>query len=91
MDVAKLAILRDSELPQSFKNAMNVLQFDDTALRTKAKKRIESIIREIEPLTDSDMKNSLKPAEKNRQIMRCYKYFDWVYKPESEYKFLRIE
>jgi|GEM_PF-2058743 len=52
--------------------------------------RIASLITELERfgVPDSEMPRMSRDS-KNRQIMRCYKYFDWKYLNDAQYKFLR--
>jgi|GEM_PF-1449372 len=88
IEYSDLKILKDKNyLPQSFKLAMQVETVDLKTLKDKAKSRIEHLIKELREI-DANAKK-LSKAEKNRQIMRCYKYFDWEYADGGKYKFLR--
>lgn len=90
-DVANLRILTANEIPTSFKIANKQEPALDTPqLRLLADKRIENIINELKVFNNNtETKIPMGRAEKNRQIMRCYKYFDWAYEAKSEFKFLR--
>lgn len=84
-------ILTANELPISFKVALKAERALDTPqLRTEAKKRMERIIQKLTPFAELEKpKKYLSRAEKNRQIMRCYTFFDWQYPNDSKFKFLR--
>jgi hypothetical protein len=88
LDISKLAILRDDEMPASFKVAIQAETMDSEGLREKAKKRIESIVEELTVFANGE-KTPLSRNEKNRQIMRCYTFFDWKYPQDNKFKFLR--
>lgn len=64
----------------------------------RGRERIEgSIIPELQTYADAKLDDEgrfvqsigLSRAAKNRQVMRCYTYFDWKYDEKSEFKFLR--
>ncbi len=91
-DAANLEHLTENELPEFMKRNWNKPLAHDKLKKEqieKAQKRIKFIIDELSQYTHEE-KNIRKPrAEKNRQIMRCYKYFDWNYENDSKFKFLR--
>lgn len=90
-DTTNLRILQANEIPTSFKIANKQEPTLDTPqLRMLANKRIDKIVDELQVFADNTKaKIPMGRAEKNRQIMRCYKYFDWHYEAKSEFKFLR--
>ena len=83
-----LKVLEEKHLPQSFKLAMQTEKIDAEKLKAKAKSRIEFLVNELNAMTVPNAPK-ISRAEKNRQIMRCYKYFDWKYAHDSQFKFLR--
>lgn len=90
-DASNLSILTANEIPMSFKIASKEAKpLEIAQLREKANKRISLLISEL--MLFMEKAPTTKPmsrAEKNRQIMRCYKFFDWNYEDKSEFKFLR--
>ncbi|WP_421919867.1 hypothetical protein [Marinifilum sp.] len=53
----------------------------------KAHERIERLVSYFESIINGDI--LLNKKEINTQLIRCYKYFDWKYPHNSEFKFLR--
>jgi len=53
----------------------------------KARERIERLVTYFESILNGDIK--LNKKQTNTQLIRCYKYFNWKYPHNSEYKFLR--
>ncbi len=85
-----LALLTPKDVPTAWQVAMKAQTIDDSTLREKAKKRLHIIIEDLEKWTKKDSTlPHLSRADKNRQIMRCYTFFDWVYPNDSKFKFLR--
>ncbi len=86
-------ILTANEIPDSFLiGSKNKKPFEIPELHSLARERIDKLIAELSKLLlqkDKKPTVNLNRAEKNRQIMRCYKYFDWEYPQQSEFKFLR--
>jgi hypothetical protein len=88
IDFSGLKVLTEKDVPMSFKLAMSNTQLDINDLKDKAKMRIKLIIDELTAFT-TDEKIPLSRNAKNRQIMRCYTFFPWVYEHDSKFKFLR--
>ena len=83
----ELTTLKNYDIPASYKYAINNESIDIEAQKAKAQKRIETLVTELRTLLGNTAPK-MSRADKNRQIMRCYKYFDWKY-ANSEFKFLR--
>ena len=86
-NIDNLQTLTSNEIPesllQSFQNTSTKVKQKNLA--DKAEQRIKHIVEELEKAKIQKMNR----ADKNRQIMRCYKYFDWEYPNDSQFKFLR--
>ena len=85
-----LTLLTPRELPRQMLIRMKAQQEPQSAeLISKAVNRIERIIKdELLPIVDGSAAYRNR-AEKNRQIMRLYLFFDWQYSHSNEFKFLR--
>ncbi|HAF28485.1 MAG TPA: hypothetical protein DCG75_05495 [Bacteroidales bacterium] len=87
----KLELLNDKTIPRYLKLMMH----DESVMQNEtinysiiqAKNRIDRLIEYFEDLHSDKVK--LNRREINIQLIRCYKYFDWNYPNNSEYKFLR--
>lgn len=86
---ADLKILFPNALPRYMKQIMgdSSVKLTNFELMAMAKERLAYIIGELESFKKGEKR--LNRAEKNRQIMRCYKYFDWKYTNDAKFKFLR--
>ncbi len=80
-------ILTKNELPVSFLKSIKETSIDINVLKAQGISRCESIIKDFEAILQKEIK--LNDADKNRQIMRCYTFFDWAYPQDSKFKFLR--
>lgn len=70
----------------------------DEARMKRAISRIDdTIIAQLAPFANAELDThgqfansvGMSRSDKNRQVMRCYTYFDWKYDEKSEFKFLR--
>lgn len=92
-DKPVLKFLSASELPASIMRRFGESESPaekKTHYSQKAKSRIEYISEILKPIASGNYADlRLSRAEKNRQIMRCYLYFDWKYPNNNAFKFLR--
>jgi hypothetical protein len=89
INYSDLEILDTTTLPRYMKQIIgdSSVKLDNLQLMALVGKRIIYILNELKSKKDGEIR--LSRAEKNRQIMRCYKYFDWKYKNDDKFKFLR--
>ncbi|MDQ2177120.1 hypothetical protein [Marinifilum sp. D714] len=86
-----LKLLCNKTMPRYLRLMMRdkeVLDMENMTYATqKACERIESLVTYFESIANGDVR--LNKKEINTQLIRCYKYFDWKYPHNNEYKFLR--
>lgn len=84
-------LLEDIYIPPSLKKLAG---YD---LRSKTAKRIDTLAKRLEDIQKN--KHNLRRAEKNRQIMRCYRFYEWqnrrsngveIFLRKHEYKLLSM-
>jgi hypothetical protein len=84
-------ILTAHELPTAYRVAMRTTEPPTrNQLLEEAQDRIEVLKKMLHPFEKNQFADlRLRRADKNRQIMRCYTYFDWKYPHQEAFKFLR--
>jgi hypothetical protein len=84
-------LITDNEMSYSFKvkaGTTSALKMKD--LKEQANRNIEKQLLTLEKIINEDSEiKRWKRAEKNKFIMDCYTLFDWKYKNQDEFKFLR--
>jgi hypothetical protein len=91
LNYSELNLLNDKTIPRYLQLMMRdgkVLQNETlSSIETKAKARIERLVEYFEGIKTGEVKLTRK--EINTQLIRCYKFFDWEYPNNSQFKFLR--
>ncbi len=97
-DLNELSYLTINEIPHfMLKTQKHNIPLDKVRkeLIEKATKRIDYIISQLPSKNETELSETEKKqpyrnrVDKNRQIMRCYLYYDWKYENNSKFKFLR--